>query len=64
MEGTSPESSPVSPFGTSRSVRLVSGGTLTLSADLDLFQLNQADRKFVFDLIDAMEKYEKETHTT
>lgn len=46
--------------GTSRSVALKSGGTLTLAATLDLFQLSPSDRTFVFDLIDRLEKYEKE----
>lgn len=46
--------------GTSRSVELKSGGTLTISATLDLFALNAADRKFVFDLIDKLEGYEEE----
>ena len=42
---------------TSKSVSLVSGGTLTLSATLDLFSLNSEDRKFVFGLIDMLEEY-------
>lgn len=45
--------------GTSKSVKLKSGGMLTLSATLDLFVLNAPDRKFVFDLIDKLEEYEK-----
>lgn len=43
--------------GTSKTVRLQSGGTLTLSATLDLFALNAGDRKFVFDIIDSLEGY-------
>jgi Family of unknown function (DUF5343) len=43
--------------GTSKTVRLQSGGTLTLSATLDLFRLNSEDRKFVFELIDKLEGY-------
>lgn len=43
--------------GTSKTVRLQSGGTLTLSATLDLFSLNAEDRKFIFDLIDRLESY-------
>jgi hypothetical protein len=50
--------------GTSRTVRLQSGGTLTLSATLDLFKLNSGDRKFVFDLIDQLEGYEQPTQPT
>jgi hypothetical protein len=45
------------PGGTSKTVRLQSGGTLTLSATLDLFALNALDRKFVFELIDKLEGY-------
>lgn len=45
--------------GTSKSVPLSSGGTLTLSASLDLFSLNADDRRFVFDLIDKLENYGK-----
>ena len=47
------------PTGTSRTVKLKSGGTLTLSASLDLFSLIPADRKFVFELIDRLEEYER-----
>ncbi len=48
---------PVIPAGTSKSVSLKSGGTLTLSATLDFFALNSADRKFVFELIDKLDEY-------
>ncbi len=51
--GSDTSSSP----GTSKTVRLKSGGTLTLSATLDLFSLNTEDRKFVFDLIDKLDGY-------
>lgn len=50
--------------GTSRVVQLSSGGTLTLTASLDLFQLSPTDRTFVFALIDKLETYEKEAATT
>jgi Family of unknown function (DUF5343) len=53
----SPESQ-VAP-GTAKSVTLKSGGVLTLSATLDLFALNAEDRKFVFELIDKLDTYEK-----
>jgi hypothetical protein len=43
--------------GTAKSIQLQSGGTLTLSATLDLFALNAADRKFVFELIDKLDGY-------
>ncbi len=46
------------PPGTSRTVSLASGGTLTISATLDLFSLSQKDRNFVFTLIDQLEEYE------
>jgi hypothetical protein len=49
---------PEKPSGTSKSVALKSGGTLTLSATLDLFALNPTDRKFVFELIDKLEGYD------
>jgi hypothetical protein len=45
--------------GTAKSVTLKSGGVLTLSATLDLFALNAEDRKFVFELIDKLDTYEK-----
>lgn len=50
---------PQKPPGTSRTVPLMSGGTLTISADLDLFSLSAEDRAFVFKLIDDLERYEK-----
>lgn len=49
----------IKPNGTAKTVKLQSGGVLTISATLDLFALNPADRKFVFDLIDKLEEYEK-----
>jgi hypothetical protein len=51
-------STKTSASGTSKTVNLVSGGTLTLSATLDLFSLKGADRNFVFSLIDMLEDYE------
>lgn len=47
------------PSGTSRAVKLRSGGTLTLIASLDLFLLTAQDRAFVFGLIDELDAYEK-----
>jgi len=44
--------------GASKAVPLASGGVLTLSADTDFFGLSADDRRFVFDLIERMEKYE------
>ena len=45
--------------GTSKSVKLRSGGTLTVSATLDLFALSSSDRNFVFEIIDRLEYYEQ-----
>ncbi len=45
--------------GTSKTVRLQSGGTLTISATLDLFALNPDDRKFIFELIDKLDSYQQ-----
>jgi hypothetical protein len=50
---------PATPTGTSKTVKLGSGGTLVLSASLDLFSLNPDDRKFLFALIDQLEEYER-----
>lgn len=47
--------------GTSRVVSLKSGGQLTLAASIDLFKMSPADRTFVFNLIDKLDEYEKET---
>jgi len=60
---------PAAKSGTAKTVQLQSGGSLTLTATLDLFSLNPGDRKFVFDLIDKLEEYERlsaktESHET
>lgn len=52
-----PASTPPGNSGTSKTVRLQSGGTLTLSATLDLFSLNSEDRAFVFGFIDKLDGY-------
>lgn len=52
------DSGNVSPRGPARVVTLKSGGTLTVSATLDVFKLSAADRTFVFGLIDKLEEYE------
>jgi hypothetical protein len=54
-----PAGQPGTPSGTAKSVSLASGGTLTLSATLDLFSLNATDRTFVFSIIDKLEEYER-----
>ena len=41
-----------------RTVQLRGGGSVTLTAALDLFTLDPADREFVFDLADKMQRYE------
>ena len=47
----------------SREVHLRSGGTLRLKLSVDLFDLDQKDRDFIFNLIDQLKKYEEETKT-
>ncbi len=42
----------------SRSVRLRSGGEVTVSATVDLFNLDSDDRRFLFELIDRLRDYE------
>jgi Family of unknown function (DUF5343) len=46
------------PAGTSKTISLKSGGTVTVSASLDVFSLKPDDRAFVFDLIDKLNAYE------
>lgn len=45
--------------GTSKTVSLRGGGTLTLAATLDVFSLTETDRVFVFGLIDKLNDYER-----
>jgi len=59
--GTSPTNGSEAKNGTSKTVGLESGGSLTLSATLDLFALNPKDRSFIFELIDRLEKYERDS---
>ena len=40
-----------------KTVHLKSGGTVTLTAAVDLFSLTAADREFVFELIDKVQSY-------
>lgn len=49
---------PPPPNGATRIVSLKSGGTLTLTASIDVLRLIPADRTFVFELIDKLEEYE------
>ena len=45
--------------GESKTVALVSGGTLTVSATSSFFSLNAADRQFYVDIVNKLEEYEK-----
>lgn len=59
---TGPETiqEPIAPTGgTSRTVKLKSGGTFTVSGSFDPFALIPEDRKFVFDMIDRLEQYDQ-----
>ncbi len=58
-----PPATPTVTPGTSKTTQLKSGGTLTLSATLDLFALNSTDRQFVFGLIDKLDEYERSANT-
>lgn len=42
-------------------VQLVSGGTLTLTVLTAVWDLDPADREFVFGLVDAIKTYERRT---
>jgi hypothetical protein len=43
--------------GTKKTIPLRSGGQLSLSVSVDLFELSEDDRTFVFGLIDSLKKY-------
>lgn len=45
--------------GSSRVIALKGGGTLTLSASVDILKLRGDDRLFVFDIIDKLNQYEE-----
>jgi hypothetical protein len=49
------------PSTLSRTVELRSGGTLTLAAAVDLFSISPEDRRFLFELVDRMQAYERQT---
>jgi hypothetical protein len=42
------------------SVRLISGGRLTVSITADPFKMPQDDRQFVFSIVDQLQKYEQD----
>lgn len=46
--------------GPTRSIELKNGGTLTLTANTDMFQMTSEDRGFVLKLLDLVEAYERE----
>ncbi len=50
--------------GESKRVRLKSGGTLRLELSLDIFDLDEKDREFIFRLIDELKEYEKDSKAT
>lgn len=47
--------------GDTFTLKLSSGGSVTLKVDLPVFQLNKHDRDFVFELIDRLKEYEENT---
>lgn len=51
------------PSGTSKTVELRSGGSLTVTASVDLFAMSAEDRSFVFKLIDDLQAYQKLSET-
>jgi hypothetical protein len=60
-EGATPDDAliPPRPNGTRRTITLRSGGSLELLVSVDLFGLDSDDRHFVFELIDALQAYER-----
>jgi hypothetical protein len=50
---------PAAAGGESRTLRLRSGGALTLSMDVKFLELSREDRQFVFGLLDEMTAYEQ-----
>jgi hypothetical protein len=49
---------PVAPQGDTHSLRLRSGGQVTLSVSVNVMQLSAEDRNVVFHLIDKLKEYE------
>jgi len=56
--GTQDQRLPPTQAGTSRELKLKSGGTLTVSATIGLFSLIPTDREFMFELMTMLDKYE------
>lgn len=50
--------------GSEKVVELASGGTVTLRVSVDLLSLTEADRRFVFELVDTMNNYDRSTVRT
>lgn len=56
----SPSSTPPAPSdGKGKTITLRSGGSITLTVDVDLFALSESDRAFALELIDKLRKYEE-----
>ncbi len=47
------------PQGTSKTIKLKSGGSLTVSVTFDAFAISQDDRNFVFGIVDQLAKYDR-----
>lgn len=58
------ETPPQTPAGTTKTIQLRSGGQLTLSLSVNLFDLVDEERNFVFGLIDQIQAYERGTKPT
>jgi hypothetical protein len=56
------EEEPAAQAGEAKTVELRSGGTLTLSASVKFFDMESADRTFVFELLDKLRDYEQKSH--
>lgn len=56
---TTPSAQSVAPQGDTHSLRLRSGGQVTLSVSVNVMQLSVEDRNFVFHLIDKLKEYEQ-----
>ena len=58
------EDPPTTPKRTEKTVSLLSGGRLSISLSVDLFELlSKEDRDFVFGLIDMLQAYEAKNPT-
>lgn len=53
-----PSGSPKSSTGNVRTIELTSGGQVTLSISVDLFDLSDSDQKFVLDLVQKLRDYQ------